>query len=122
MSQPINHTEAEFPKVLVIDDEASILQSIKRLLRRHNINVLLAQSGQEGLELLTKHDVQLVICDMKMPNMTGAELFTQVAKRYPNIYRILLTGFSDVDSTIDAINLGKIDRYVQKPWDNDHLV
>jgi response regulator RpfG family c-di-GMP phosphodiesterase len=121
MTIDIKEKDSSTPKILVVDDEVSILQAIKRLLRKKSIAVTLANSGEEALSHLKNEHFDLVISDMKMPSMSGAELFTQIASTYPDVYRILLTGFADIDSTIKAINHGKIHRYIQKPWSNDVL-
>lgn len=115
-------TETILPNVLVVDDEKDILTSIRRVLRKHDFNLLLADSGEKALALLKEREVDLVMSDMRMPGMSGAELLEKVAKLYPNTYRIILTGYSDMDSTIAAINEGRVDRFLQKPWDNQALV
>jgi response regulator RpfG family c-di-GMP phosphodiesterase len=109
------------PTVLLVDDEENILKSIRRALRANNINILMATSGKEGLELLSNHAVNLIISDMRMPEMTGAEFLSQAAKLYPEVPRILMTGYSDMDSTIQAINEGQISNYLPKPW-NDSIL
>jgi len=108
--------------VLCVDDESDILQSIKRLLHKKNYHLLLATSGDKALELMQQNDVYLVISDMRMPSMSGAELFEIIATSYPDTYRILLTGYADMESTVNAVNKGKIHRYLQKPWDNNELI
>lgn len=107
--------------VLCVDDELNILRSLKRILYKQDYNLLLAQSPAIALELMQQHDVHLIISDMKMPAMSGAQLLEKVATFYPNTYRIMLTGYSDMESTIDAVNKGKIHRYLQKPWDNKEV-
>ncbi len=107
--------------VLCVDDEQSVLSTLRRLLRTTDYQVHLAQSAADALEILKTHKVDIVISDMRMPQMTGAEFLKRVVELYPDTYRILLTGFSDVQSTVSAINEGKIDRYIQKPWNNDEL-
>lgn len=109
------------PTVLLVDDEENILKSIRRALRTSNINILMATSGKEGLEFLNNQTVNLIISDMRMPEMTGAEFLSQAAKLYPEIPRILMTGYSDMDSTIQAINEGQISNYLPKPW-NDSIL
>lgn len=118
------HTEAKpiVYTVLFVDDEPNILRAIKRALFKVNINLLLAESGAKALEILSSQPVHVVISDMKMPRMSGAELLEQVASLYPNTFRVVLTGYADIDSTIKAVNQGKIHRYLQKPWDNDELI
>jgi response regulator RpfG family c-di-GMP phosphodiesterase len=108
--------------VLFVDDEPNILRAIKRALFTLDINMLLADSGMKALELMEQQDVHVVISDMKMPQMSGAELLEQVATRYPDTFRVVLTGYADIESTIKAVNQGKIHRYLQKPWDNQELI
>jgi response regulator RpfG family c-di-GMP phosphodiesterase len=111
------------PTLLLVDDEPNILSALKRLFRSHGYRVLTAGSGQEGLELLAREPVDLVISDMRMPNMDGAQFLAKVREGWPEIVRILLTGYSDITSTINAINNGEIYRYIAKPWeDNDVLL
>lgn len=106
--------------LLFVDDELNILSSLKRLFRPTGHTVMTASSGQAALEILENNKIDLIISDMRMPEMDGAELLSRVAKQWPNIVRILLTGFADMESTIRAVNEGHIYRYVSKPWeDND---
>jgi response regulator RpfG family c-di-GMP phosphodiesterase len=107
--------------VLCVDDELNILKSMKRMLYKKNYQLLLAQSGAEALEFMQLHDVHLIISDMKMPAMSGAQLLEKVASSYPNTYRILLSGYSDIESKVDAVSKGKIHCYLQKPWDNKEI-
>jgi response regulator RpfG family c-di-GMP phosphodiesterase len=108
--------------VLFVDDEPSILRSIKRIIHKTNINMLTATSGQEALALFATHDITMIVSDMKMPNMSGSELLEKVAQLYPETYRVILTGFADLDSIMQAVNQGGIHRYIQKPWDNQDLL
>ncbi|MFQ3189530.1 MAG: response regulator RpfG family c-di-GMP phosphodiesterase [Paraglaciecola sp.] len=108
--------------VLFVDDELDIIHAMKRLLRKQNYNLLFASSGAKALELMQHNDVHLIISDMRMPAMSGAELLKKVATIYPASHRILLTGYSDMVSTISAVNEGKIHRYIHKPWDNEELI
>ncbi|MCF2950429.1 response regulator [Paraglaciecola aquimarina] len=110
------------PRVLIVDDEINILHAMKRLLRSNDFELNLATSGEDALNQLKSENVDLIISDMKMPGMSGAQLFSEIATLYPDTYRILLTGFADIDSTIKAINDGKIHRYIQKPWNNEALI
>ncbi|MDX9838346.1 MAG: response regulator [Azoarcus sp.] len=109
------------PTLLLVDDEANILSSLRRLFRPAGYRVLTAESGDEALELLAAEPVDLILSDMRMPGMTGAELLAIACERWPDTVRILLTGYSDMSSTIDAINRGQIYRYVAKPWDDGDL-
>ncbi len=110
------------PTLLCVDDEVSILKSLARVFAGSNVRLLQANSGKEALVILQQQPVHLIISDMRMPEMTGAELLAQAAVLQPDAYRILMTGYSDLSSTISAINIGKIHRYVQKPWDNNELL
>ncbi|MCC6277331.1 MAG: hybrid sensor histidine kinase/response regulator [Oligoflexia bacterium] len=106
--------------VLVVDDEKDILDSLERQLRK-DYRVLKASSGIDALQLLNKEDVHLIISDQRMPEMTGVQLFERAQKVRPDCIRILLTGFTDVESVIAAVNNGQIYRYVTKPWDPTEL-
>ena len=109
--------------ILCVDDEANILSSLRRLLRSKGYNLLFAESGKEGLSLMEKQTVDLVMSDMRMPEMDGAQFLTEVSERWPDTMRILLTGYSDIASTIEAINRAQIFKYISKPWeDNDILL
>jgi len=108
--------------ILFVDDETNILNSLRRLFRPLNYKILIAESGVEALALLENEPVDLVISDMRMPQMDGAQLLEQVRAKWPNILRILLTGYADVGSTIAAINKGEIYRYIAKPWDDNDIV
>ena len=121
-TSPVAEIEHREAVVLCVDDEQSILTSLKRAMRKQPIKLLLANSGQEALNLMEEHRVDLVISDMRMPNMDGAELLARIFTRWPDTLRILLTGYSDIESTIAAINKGHIYRYVSKPWNNEDLI
>ena len=110
------------PVLLCVDDEPGILKSLQRLFVGQPVRVLLAGSGQQALQLMQTEKVQLIISDMRMPQMNGAEFLAQAAQLQPDCYRILMTGYADLASTVQAINIGKIHRYVQKPWQNRSAV
>lgn len=113
------------PTLLCVDDEANILSALKRLFRPTGYRVLTAEGGAAALAILEAEadGVDLVISDMRMPGMDGAEFLAQVRQRWPGVVRILLTGYADVESTIAAINEGQIYRYISKPWnDGDVLI
>ncbi|WP_055126695.1 HD domain-containing phosphohydrolase [Pseudomonas mediterranea] len=110
------------PTVLLVDDEESILNSLRRLLRSQPYEILLADSGAKALEILKERPVDLVMTDARMPNMDGATLLAQIRKLYPSTLRILLTGYADVDMMTKAINEGGLYRYLSKPWNDDELV
>lgn len=110
------------PKVLLVDDEESILNSLRRLLRSQPYDVLLATSGAQALEMLTQQPVDLVMSDARMPNMDGATLLAHVHELYPATTRIMLTGYADPTAIIKAINEGRINRYISKPWNDDEML
>jgi len=108
-------------KVLYIDDEAFNLQSFKSAFRR-SFDVLTASSAEEGKKILKdQFDIQVVISDQRMPGMTGVELLQEVKDQYPDHIRMLLTGYSDQEAMLDAINKAKVFYYFNKPWDEEEI-
>jgi response regulator RpfG family c-di-GMP phosphodiesterase len=107
--------------LLCVDDEPNILSALRRLFRPEGYRVHVAPGGAEGLALLEREAVDVVISDMRMPEMSGAELLKRIAERWPGTERILLTGYADMDSTVAAINEGRIARYIAKPWNDDEV-
>lgn len=110
------------PVILCVDDEPNILSALKRLFRGAGLQVRTAVGGAAGLALLELEPVDLVISDMRMPEMDGTEFLQQVRQRWPDTMRLLLTGYSEVSSIIGAINRGEIYRYISKPWDDNDMV
>jgi response regulator RpfG family c-di-GMP phosphodiesterase len=108
--------------LLCVDDEPNILSALRRLFRPHGYRVLTADSGAAGLALLEQEQVDLVISDMRMPQMDGAAFLEQVRLRQPDALRLLLTGYSDITSIHAAINRGEIYRYLTKPWDDNDIL
>jgi diguanylate cyclase (GGDEF)-like protein len=107
--------------ILFVDDEANVLKALRRLFRNEPYITYFAASGAEGLEILRQNAVDLIISDMHMPEMNGAEFLTQVFMQWPETIRILLTGYADLQSTIDAVNKGRIYNYCNKPWNDEEL-
>lgn len=105
--------------ILYVDDEENNLTSFRAAMRR-SYNIFTAKSGSEGMELFGKHDIHVIITDQRMPNMTGVQFLQRIPDEPDNI-RIILTGFSDIEAIIEAINTGKVYRYITKPWDKDEL-
>ncbi len=108
--------------LLLVDDEANILSSLRRLFRPHGYKILAAEGGREGLEILAVHEVDLIISDMRMPEMDGATFLARTAEQWPDTIRILLTGYADMSATIAAINEGKIYKYFSKPWEENDIL
>jgi response regulator RpfG family c-di-GMP phosphodiesterase len=115
-------SEARPATLLFVDDEPSILSALRRLFRPHGYRILVAEGGQAGLDILATETVDLVISDMRMPEMDGATFLKAVRQQWPGIVRILLTGYADITSTIAAINEGEIYRYIAKPWDDNEIL
>ncbi|NJL72226.1 MAG: response regulator [Candidatus Competibacteraceae bacterium] len=107
-------------KILVVDDEVPNLRLLRRVLSEEH-DIFEAASGQEGVSLLEKEEISLIITDQRMPSMTGVQLLEQSLKIRPDAIKILLTGYTDVQALIDAINAGHVYKYIPKPWDADEL-
>lgn len=107
--------------ILLVDDEANILSALTRLLRPLGYRILRAGSGREGLELLAQNEVGVIVSDQRMPEMTGSEFLMQVRDRYPDTIRIVLSGYTELNSITDAINRGAIYKFLTKPWEDELL-
>ncbi len=109
------------PKILVVDDEPDNLDLLYRTFYRE-FKVLRAENGPAALEILSNEgDVAVIISDQRMPHMSGTEFLSLTATQYPDIIRIILTGYTDVEDLVEAINSGKVFKYVTKPWDDEEL-
>lgn len=117
MTQDANPTAT----LLLVDDEPNVLKALYRVFRADRYTIYQAESGLAGLEILNQQNVDLIISDMRMPQMDGAEFLTRAAERWPKTVRILLTGYADLESTIAAVNKGKIYCYCSKPWEDNEL-
>ena len=107
-------------KVLIVDDEEAILESLELTLSE-DYEVFTATNGLDGLKILDREPIDLVIVDQVMPNMSGVEFLEHVIERRPQTVRMMLTGYADIQSIVRAINEGRIYRYIQKPWEPDEL-
>lgn len=107
--------------LLLVDDEENITASLVRLLRRDGYTILRANSGQGGLDLLAQHKVGVIISDQRMPGMTGTEFLIKVKESYPDTVRIVLSGYTELNSVTDAINRGAVYKFLTKPWEDDLL-
>ena len=108
-------------KILIVDDEEKVLRALERTLMDDTYTVETACDGKEALEKLKVSPTDIVLSDYMMPGMNGLELFEQIKQLYPDIIRILITGRSDIQITIEAINKGDIFRFLLKPWDDEEL-
>lgn len=116
-----SHQPSKKPRMLVVDDEPDNLDLLYRTFRR-DFKVLRADSGIKALEVLsTEGEVAVIISDQRMPEMKGTEFLSKTVPDFPDTVRIILTGFTDVEDLVDAINAGQVYRYITKPWDPDEL-
>jgi DNA-binding NtrC family response regulator len=108
-------------RVLIVDDDELVLSTLQDQLSA-KFDVTASKSGAEALEMLSREDFDVIVCDQMMPNMTGDELLAEVYKHWPNVERVLITGYSDLASVGRAVNNGKISYFIKKPWDVRHLL
>ncbi len=107
--------------VLAVDDEKSILSSLRRSLRKEPYKLFTAESGAEGLEILAANEIQMVVSDQRMPNMSGTEFLSQVKDLYPDTVRVVLSGYAEAEAIVDSINRGAVFRFIGKPWEDEDL-
>ncbi len=117
-SPPMNSPDIH---VLYVDDEKHNLTSFKATFRRE-FTIHVAESASLGLEIMKENNIQVVLSDQRMPNMTGVEFLSKLKNEYPDTIRILITGYSDIEAIIGAINQGQVYRYIAKPWDAQDLL
>lgn len=111
----------EVRRILVVDDEENVIKALRRSLRKEGYEIFSATGPAEALELLGRESMDLVISDHLMPDMTGLEFLKIVRVRHPDTMRLMLTGHADMQTAIDAINMGEIYRFLTKPWDDTEL-
>lgn len=114
-------SKASLPKVLCVDDEPGLLRSLRWLLRGQ-YEVAVADSGLDGLALLSAEHFDVVISDQRMPGMTGTEFLERARKVSPRSIRLLLTGYSDYNAVLSSVNDSEVFRFISKPWDNQKLL
>ncbi len=120
LSEMAEALQEKHARLIIVDDDQAVLQALNRLFCRQ-YDIVLCSGGEEALNYLQQHSADLIISDMRMPGMNGAELLKQCNEKYPDMIRFLLTGYADLQSAIKAVNEGNIYRYIAKPWDNDNL-
>ena len=109
--------------VVMVDDEQNILQSLKRCFRREQYTVVFAGSGAEGLKLVAATpNIAVIVSDQRMPEMNGSEFLTRSRELAPDAIRMLLTGYSDMETTVAAMNEGGATHYIGKPWEDSSLL
>lgn len=118
----VQSNDESHASLLFVDDEANVLSSLKRLFRPYGYRIFTAEGGAQALEIMQRETIDLVISDMRMPEMNGAQFLQKVNEKWPDTVRILLTGYAEIEATIDAINKGHIYRYIAKPWEDNDIV
>lgn len=113
--------QKESRTLLLVDDEVNIQRALTRVLRGEGYRILGATSARDAIEILGQHEVQVIIADQRMPDVTGTEFLTIVKTTHPNTVGILLSGYSDAAAVTDAINRGAIYKFLTKPWDDDDI-
>mgnify|MGYP001130177048 CR=1 FL=1 len=109
-------------RILCVDDETNVLKSLRRLFLDENYEVLTAETGPEGIEILKNTaTVQLVISDYRMPGMNGVDFLRQVYEQWPDTIRIVLSGYADTAVVVEAVNDGHIYKFIPKPWNDNDL-
>lgn len=108
-------------RILCVDDETNVRNALRRALRKEPYEILFAENGVEALEVMEREQVDILLSDHLMPEMTGLELIRKVATRWPSVLRMILTGHAELGMVIDAINRGDVYRFLTKPWDNVDL-
>ena len=114
---PARHTRT----LMLVDDEPNIVASLKRLFRRDGYRLLGAHSGTEALEVLAREEVDVILSDQRMPGMTGVDFLRRAKALHPHTVRMTLSGFTDLQSIIDAVNEGAVYKFLTKPWDDERL-
>lgn len=117
MSQQMSDKKID---ILYVDDEENNLISFKATFRL-KYNIMIASSADAGIKILNSKPVEVIITDQRMPNMTGIEFLEKIIETHPDPVRILLTGYTDMNAVIDAVNKGKIFHYLSKPWSEQEL-
>lgn len=107
-------------KILYVDDEVNNLQAFKATFRRE-YQIFLADSATEARQILEDENIEIIITDQRMPMETGVEFLESIIPQHPDPMRILLTGYTDIQAVIDAINKGQVYHYLTKPWEEDYM-
>ena len=108
-------------RLLLVDDEPNILHALKRLLRRDQYEIFTANDGAAGLAILAEHPVDVILSDQRMPGMLGADFLRKAKLKYPDTIRIMLSGYTELQSVTDAVNESAIYKFLTKPWDDEQL-
>ncbi len=109
------------PTLLLIDDDPTVLAALHRLFRPEDYRILTAASPAEGFEMLALYPVEVILCDQRMPGMSGTEFLSKVKEMYPDTIRMILSGYAGLETVLDSINRGAVYRFYTKPWDDNAL-
>lgn len=116
------NTIPEHATILVVDDEKLVLKALEQTLLREGYRVFTAENGKQAVDILKSHSVAVIICDQRMPGMSGIEVFIIALHIQPDAIRIILTGYSDLDTVLQAINIGQVGQFIMKPWEDALLL
>jgi response regulator RpfG family c-di-GMP phosphodiesterase len=114
-------SETSRRRLLLVDDEINILSALKRLLRQDKYDIMTAVNGDEALDVLNNNPVDVIVTDQRMPGMTGVEFLRLAKESYPDTIRIVLSGYTELQSVTDAVNEGAVYKFLTKPWDDSQL-
>ena len=109
-------------RLLIVDDEQKIINALKRILRKESFECFFAMNGKEALSIIENNEIHVILSDLDMPGMDGIALLKKVKKRYPDIIRLILSGRSDSQTVLNAVNDGNILRYITKPWNAKEII
>ncbi|MBZ4187577.1 response regulator [Niabella beijingensis] len=112
--------DGSYSNILYVDDEIHNLNSFKACFRRE-FTIFTAQSAKEAEQILQQNEIHVIITDQRMPETTGIQFLTSIIPQHPDPVRMILTGYADINAVIEAINKGQVYRYIQKPWEENHL-
>ncbi|HEX7981902.1 MAG TPA: EAL domain-containing protein [Duganella sp.] len=113
--------EARELTLLIVDNEASLVSAIKRALRSEGYRIVAAASAEEALDVLARTPVQVILCEHRLPGMSGPKFLAIASRLYPDTMRLILSGYTELESVLEAVNRGEIYRFLTKPWDDAQL-
>jgi len=107
--------------LLIVDSEALLVAAVKRALRSEGYRIVTADSGEAALDVLARTPVQVILCEHRLPGMSGPQFLAKATRLYPDTMRLILSGYTELESVLDAVNRGEIYRFLTKPWDDVQL-
>lgn len=117
----LNPEKEERFSILFVDDEENVLKALRRIFLEENYEIFTAGSANDAIQIMEKEKVHLVISDHRMPGITGSQLLKEIKQKWPDTIRIMLTGYSDVQSIMGAVNEGAVYKFITKPWNDEDL-